>query len=66
MARNRWLCGRTFRPTVLMRQLETRPVWGAGVAGILITDPRLAQRYRLRQGAVGAMERAHVGSLAVW
>jgi len=24
----------------------------AGVAGILITDPRLGQRYRLPQGAV--------------
>ena len=35
-----------------LRQLETRPVWDAGVAGILITDPRFAQRYRLPQGAV--------------
>jgi len=29
-----------------------RPVWGhRGVAGMLITDARLAQRYRLPQGA---------------
>ena len=54
MARKRCLCGRTFRPmTVLMRQLAVDQ-YGvtAGVAGMLITDPRLAQRYRLPQGAV--------------
>jgi hypothetical protein len=55
MARNRCLCGqnlstdeRSDASTTSSNQYGVT----AGVPGILITDPGLAQRYRLPQGAV--------------